>query len=387
MKRHTAGEKVSNICENMEYSRTWFYKWKKRFDSGKSNWFKEKSKAPKNPDKISDDLENLIIKIRLELMDKEFAHYGPKSIQLEIRRLEIKPPSISTIKRVIKDNDLVQKNTKYKKKGTPYPDALTTAIGPNSIHQVDFWGQKNITGDGRFYCLNIMDVYTRRVITYPARRKRTQEAVKGITKAWDHLGLPDYMQFDNALQFRGSNRYPRSFGKVIRLCLVNGIQPIFIPVSEPWRNGYIEKFNDTLNKKFFRAIKFDNYPHMCNKLKSFTTYHNNKYRYSPLGDNTPEEIYERDCLNSSKLKYKIPNNPEIENGEIHVIRLIRSNLKLNIFSETFDMPKKLEYEYVVATICTDSHMIRVYDNQLNSLFTLPYKIPNRCNSVNDVLNL
>lgn len=320
-------------------------------------------------------------------MNKEFAHYGPKSIQLEIRRLEIEPPSISTIKRVIKKNDLVQKNTKYKKKGTPYPDNLTTAIGPNSIHQVDFWGQKNITGDGRFYCLNIMDVYSRRVITYPARRKRTQEAVEGIIKAWQHLGLPDYMQFDNALQFRGSNRYPRSFSKVIKLCLVNKIQPIFIPVSEPWRNGYIEKFNDTLNKKFFRAIKFESYPHMCNKLKSFTAYHNNEYRYSPLGDHTPEEVYKRDRLNSSKLKYKIPNNPEIEDGNIHVIRLIRSDLKLNIFSETFDMPQELEYEYVVATICTDSHIIRVYDNQLKSLFTLPYKIPNKCNSANDVLDL
>lgn len=321
-------------------------------------------------------------------MNKEYAHYGAKSIILELSRLGIDPPSISTIKRIIKNNNLTQKKSKYQKKGTPYPNALTTAIGPNSIHQVDFWGPRFITGDGRFYSLNIMDVYTRRVITYPARHKRTQEAVNGLIKAWRILGEPDFMQFDNALSFRGSNRYPRSFGKVIKLCLSYDIQPIFIPLSEPWRNGYIEKFHDSLEKKFFRAIKFDSYKHMCNKLKEFNDYHNNEYRYSPLGDHTPNEIYKRDRLSKNEnKKYKIPKKLEIEDGNIHVIRLIRSDLKLNIFGETFDMPDDLKYEYVVATICTDSNFIRVYDSQLKSLLTIPYRIPSKCNSVNDVLDL
>lgn len=321
-------------------------------------------------------------------MDKEFAHYGAKSIKLELRRLGIKPPSISTIKRIIKDNDLIQKHSKYQKKGTPYPENLTTAIGPNSIHQVDFWGPRYITNDGRFYSLNVMDVYTRRVITSPARYKRTQEAIDGLIKAWSYLGKPGFMQFDNALAFRGSNRHPRSFGKVIKLCLLYGIQPIFIPLSEPWRNGHIEKFHDSLEKKFFRAIEFDSFKHMCDKLKSFNDYHNKEYRYSPLGDHTPDEIYKRDRLSKkeAKTQYKLPNNLEIAAGNIHIIRLIRSDLQLNIFGETFNMPKELEYEYVVATICTDSHFIRVYDSQLKSLFTLTYKLPSKCNTVNDVMN-
>jgi hypothetical protein len=52
--------------------------------------------------------------------------------------------------------------------------------------------------------------------------------------------------------------YPRSPGLVIRLCLHFGIQPVFIPVSEPWRNAVIESFNDTYNIKYFQGQWFHN---------------------------------------------------------------------------------------------------------------------------------
>lgn len=58
-------------------------------------------------------------------------------------------------------------------------------------------------------------------------------------------GMPDALQMDNELAFRGSNRYPRSFGSVVRFALNQGMAVVFIPVKEPWRNGIIEKFNHT----------------------------------------------------------------------------------------------------------------------------------------------
>lgn len=317
----------------------------------------------------------MVIKIRKKLMDKKYAQYGPEAIRWQLHHLGIEPPSLSTIKRIIKRNNLVKKDTQYQKKGTPYP--ALPVLGPNSLHQVDFWGARYISGDGRLYCLNVMDVHTRRVTTYPARHKRNQEALEGIIKAWKHLGQPDYMQFDNALAFRGSNRHPRSFGPVIRWCLYHNVEPIFIPLSEPWRNGHLEKFHDSLEKKFFREIKFNNFKHFCVELEEYIDYHNSDYHYSPLGGHTPDEIYERDHLQTERLNkdYEVPDKIPIRDGAIHVIRLIRSDLKLNIFSEEFDMPDELKYEYVVATICTDAHFIKVQNSQRETLFTIPYRIP------------
>lgn len=133
-----------------------------------------------------------------------------------------------------------------------------------------------------------------------------------------------------------------------------------------------------MEKKFFRQINFDNFNHFCNELENFNNYHNNYYRYSPLGGRTPNEVYKRDRLNNQGLKqtYEFPNELPITDGYIHVIRLIRSDLQLNIFGESFKVPETLKYEYVVATICIDSHIIRVHNSQWESLFTIPYRIPN-----------
>ncbi len=128
------------------------------------------------------------------------------------------------------------------------------------------------------------------------RRKRAQEALEGIKTAWELLGQSDFIQFDNDLAFRGSNRYPRSFGPVIRLCLRHGIQPIFIPASEPWRNGHLEKFHHTLEKQFFRQINFSSFKNLVQEIGEFNSYHNQHSRYSPLDGYTPNEVYARDRI-------------------------------------------------------------------------------------------
>ncbi len=375
VQRRLAGETVTNICNDLGRSRKWFYKWYKRYKTGDPSWYQNQSKTPRRkPRSIDAELENMILSVRKRLMKKKFAQIGPQSIEWELRRMGINPPSLGTIKRVIKRHGLVRREQRYRKKGTPYPKIPVWF--PNTLHQVDFWGPRYIRGDGRLYSLNVMDVYTRRVSTYPARHRNSSTALKGLIRAWEKLGEPDFIQFDNALAFRGSNRHPRSFSAVIKWCLQNRIQPIFIPLSEPWRNGHLEKFHERLERQFYRQITFTSYAHMCSELENFTEYHNRYHRYSPLGGRTPSEVFERDKLwdVAPAGTYSIPEKLEITEGTIHVVRLIRSDLNLNIFSETFSLPEELEYEYVVATICTREHFIRVYNSEWESQLTLPYRL-------------
>ena len=77
---------------------------------------------------------------------------------------------------------------------------------------------------------------------------------------------------DNQLPMRGSNQYPHSFGLVIRLCLYAGIQPLFIPLREPWRNGIIENFQNVFDKMFFRAQYFKDFAYLCREAKNFEKY-------------------------------------------------------------------------------------------------------------------
>lgn len=82
--------------------------------------------------------------------------------------------------------------------------------------------------------------------------KRDIDIVQAMVAGWQRLGIPQFLQVDNELSFRGSNRYPHSFGLLIRLCLYLQVEIVFIPPGEPWRNGIVERFNDVYDKLFFR---------------------------------------------------------------------------------------------------------------------------------------
>ncbi|MDY6793639.1 MAG: integrase core domain-containing protein [Thermodesulfobacteriota bacterium] len=177
--------------------------------------------------------------------------------------------------------------------------------------------------------------------------------------------MPDYLQFDNELSFRGSNRHPRSPGLVIKLCLYFGIQPVFIPIGEPWRNGVIEKFNDTYNKKFFRQQWFSSYSGLKRQSKNFQRFHNKHHRYSYLKGKTPLEMIQSNGFEPFRLgaNTKLPKLDTVPDGNIILIRFIRSNRILDIFGEKFEVSKSLVYSYVKAVIITEIHRLQLYLNE------------------------
>lgn len=149
---------------------------------------------------------------------------------------------------------------------------------------------------------------------------------------------------------------------VIRLCLHFGVQPVFIPIGEPWRNGVIEKFNDTYNRKFFRRQWFNSYNHLKQQSKNFQRFHNKHHRYSCLKGKTPLEVIEHSSSTPLTLggNTKLPDIEEIPDGNIILIRFIRSDCMLDVFGEKFKVSKDLIYSYVKAIIVTEIRTLQVY---------------------------
>jgi len=227
---------------------------------------------------------------------------------------------------------------------------------------VDLVGPRYIKGDGKFYSLNVIDLFSHQVYIESQRTKEDSRVASSLLKCWKTVGLPDFLQFDNELSFRGSNRYPRSLGLVLRLCLFYGIQPVFIPMGEPWRNGVIERFNDTYDHKFFRRQWFTNYAAFKRQSKNFQRFHNKHHRYSCLKGKTPLEVIQKANYKPLTLgpNTKAPQVDFIPDGNIILIRFIRSDRKLDIFGEKFEVSKDLVYSYVKAVIVTSIHTLQVY---------------------------
>ena len=225
-------------------------------------------------------------------------------------------------------------------------------------------GPRYIKGDGRFYSFNVMDLYSHRVYLEAQRTKTDEHIASSLMRCWKTVGIPAFLQLDNELSFRGSNRYPRSFGLVIRLCLFFDVTPVFIPIGEPWRNAVIEHFNDTYNRKFFRAQRFPNFAAVKREGKRFQGFHNAHHRYSCLKGKTPMELIQQTDNDPVTLEpnIQLPRLDYVPHGEIILIRFIRSDRKLNLFGEIFKVSKDLVYSYVKAVIRTKTQTLELYLN-------------------------
>jgi transposase InsO family protein len=367
--RYKNGESPKTIYESLGRSKAWFFKWLKRYSLEKDNWSKSKSRKPgKSPKRIDANMEQTVIQKRKELEKTLYSQIGafPISYQLTTEGSDI--PSIATVNRIIKRNNLTRKKPAYNSKGVAYPALV--AKTSNYVHQFDVVGPRYLK-TGRFYSANIIDACDRRASVNPVLRQTRHDIAGALILCFKTLGIPKYLQLDNKLPSRGSNRYPHSFGLVIRLCLYLGIEPVFIAIKEPWRNGIVEHFNNVFDKSFFRSQFFKSFLHLYNQAKIFEAYHNGNHRYSSLSGKTPNEFA---SLNLVKLpdNFTIPDPLPIYPGYIHIVRFVRSNRIIDIFGEKYSMPVEVEYEYVWVTIDTKAQTISVYhDSALIEQYSYP----------------
>lgn len=357
---YQSGEKITKIVKSLGKTRQWFYNWLHRYEQRKdeTTWFIDESKAPKhNPSKLDHFIEQKILDIRRELDNQHFAQTGAIAIQYAFHNCKLKPPPVWTINRVLAKNGLNKSEPKVQQ-SHDYPELFVLT------HQMDLVGPRYIKGDGHFYSLNIIDMVTHTSYAKPIRVKSSEEIVKALAEFWNIFGLPDALQMDNELAFRGSNRYPRSFGKVVRFALQVGVVPVFIPIKEPWRNGMIEKFNNTYEKRFLTSKIFLNFQDLEEETKRFISFHNANHRYSSQNHKTPNEAF---LQSGYQLKYteKIHELQRIpmEEGIIYFIRFIRSDLMLRLPTEQFKVDNSLKYCYVVAEVNLETQSLIVRKNE------------------------
>ncbi len=276
---YVKGEPPKEIYTRLNRSKKWFFKWLKRYQTGNAEWYKENSRAPKSQAReTSRGQKELILTTRKRLEEERFAQVGSSAIKWELQKMGASFPSDRTINRILNKEGLTKK-TSYAPKGVEYP-YFTEPAGINNIHQADLVGPRYIKGDGRFYSFNVIDIFSHRVYVESGRTKEDDQVAASLMKCWKTMGIPEFLQMDNELSFRGSNRYPRSLGIVLRICLHYGVTPVFIPIGEPWRNGVVEHFNDTYNRKSFRRQWFPSYATLKKQAKNFQCFHNRHHRYS-----------------------------------------------------------------------------------------------------------
>ena len=345
------GESIAAIAKKLGYTRPWVYKWVERYRADQKHWQEDQSTAPhSNSRQLPDEVTKAVKLVRLHLHHQGL-FCGAQAISWELEALQVSPlPSLRTINRIVRREGLKHRRTgRYEPKGKRYPQLSGKAA--NEVHQSDYVGPCYLSGPLRFYSINSVDIATGRCALTPVLNKTAQSAIDAFWANWWRLGIPKHQQVDNEMVFYGSQNHPRGMGCLIRLCLANGVEPWFIPLAEPWRNGVVEKFNDHYRGGFLRRVAMKGIDQLRRESLFFEQKHNTRYRYTKLQGRTPQ-------MALAQQQIRLPTSatppqhplPKPERGRYHLVRFIRSDGLLDIFSERFRLPPEAVYEYVIATI-------------------------------------
>jgi putative transposase len=290
MQRLLKGEKKTSISQALGKSRKWVSHWASRYDPNDPvGSLENRSSAPKEPhQKWSAEVKEMVLRSRqlrmtAEQPGYEYALIGAEAIHFELRALGVDPvPPVRTIHAWIEQADLVcvpPAQEAVQRSSKPYPAPTCQTV--NDVHQLDLKGPIYLKGcSHKYYLLAARDFFSKTVALAVAESRQAQSIADFLVSAWQRIGLPKTLQMDNGLEFRGSNRYPRSFGKVVRLCLDVGVEPLFIPPREPWRNGLIENFNGQAERLLLNHDNFAHYGELQNGVHQFEQAINTSHRSS-----------------------------------------------------------------------------------------------------------
>jgi putative transposase len=374
MRRYLQGETPGSIYTSLGRSEGWFFKWKRRYDAQGLDGLHDLSKAPKHHAKqTSEALEAVIVNIRTAREKRErdetrYALIGAFAIQKELQELGYTPPSVRTVHNILARHHVI---------GTsPLPQTVREIIDrhypahditqPGALQQLDLVGPRYLKGSGqKYYFCNLRDVCSRRVAIELGKNRQAITIVHALINAWQRMGIPAILQHDNALEFRGSPRYPRSAGLITKLCLALGIESLFIPVRQPYRNGTIENFNGLFQQLVLETQDIENEAQLHHAITAFAHAANTQHPHVPLNGQTSEE-YEYAC---GVTPHALPQDftfkthttfSEPPEGKVSFICRIRKSGKITIVSEKFEIDPALAWDYVYATIVVKEHILKIY---------------------------
>jgi len=363
-----AGESIESICRTLKRSRPWFQKWWRRYlESGPTGLYDLTRGNRQVVNRTPPHIERAVISIRRRLAahatpQTRYSHIGAAQIRAELETLGYSPlPSLRTINRIIERAGLscppLRLTPRIARNEYPGPQAKDS----NQVHQVDVVGPRYLKGRStRYYFLICKDVFDQSIYMEFVDSRKMDLIINFLVHAWQKLGLPDKVQFDNGREFCGFGYTARFLSRVIRLCLRLGVEPVFIPKGKPQHNGSVENFNGwfqplLLSRPFRRPCD------VRRELRRLIETVNEQHVHAKLGGRTASQH------RRGKRLRKLPANFVLDTlklpiavGKVTFIRLVSTQGTIRVLGQSFKVGKRLKYQYVKVTIFTKHQRVKVY---------------------------
>lgn len=362
------GEKIEAICQTLNRTPQWFHKWWRRYlEAGPTGLYDLTRANRQVANRTPPHIERAVISIRKRLAKRATAEtryglVGATQIRAELEKLDYAPvPSLRTIERIVSRAGLACPPLRLAKQiaRSQYPGPQ--AQDSNQVHQVDFVGPRYLKGDRtRYYFLVCRDVFDQAIYIEFVTSRNSDTVLEFLVHAWQRLGLPEIVQFDNGREFCGWGRAARSLSRVIRFCLRVQAEVLFIPEGRPYYNGSVEQFNGWFQPLLLERT-YSRPADVRRQVKRLITTVNDQHVHAHLGHRTAMtyrrgkqlRVLPADChLHQERLPVSV--------GKVSFIRLVKSNGTVNLLSQQFKLGRRLKFQYIKATLYTKQQVLKIY---------------------------
>lgn len=268
---------ITELCTLFNRSRTWFYKWKRRYELyGKEGLRNIDRSQPAMPNKTPLDIEMKILNFIIT-----YPAYGPQRIANELTRENV-PVKPSAVYNVLKRHNLNTRKQRLEnmriKNGivSTHSDlesdrdksktrSLCTKY-PGHIVGMDVFYVGTLKGIGRIFQLTAIDTYS----SYGWAKLYTDKSAVSACDFMMHvyntsLDVPiQSVLTDNGLEFTTHHQSKNhSFERLLQELKINHR---LTKVRHPWTNGACERLNRTLLEEFYQVAFRTNIYHSVQQL-------------------------------------------------------------------------------------------------------------------------
>jgi len=363
------GVTKTKISRRLKKSRRWVYRWVTRYDRDQGEKsLTDRSSVPKHRQELySQKIKEQVVKSRKARKAGHrkypYALVSAEAIYYELRDLSVSPlPPPRTIHFWLQQAGEIDKRQKPRKESNPtYPVPACVAV--NDVHELDLKGPFYLKDSSqKYYLIVLRDVFGKKVALRILKEKEMEQIIDFLVETWQTIGLSKYLQMDNGLEFRGSNAYPRSLSRLVRTCLDVKVHPVFIPTSEPWRNGVIENLNGLIQRLFLKAKIFKNEKQLVKEAQKLEACINATHHLPALDGKTPNQFAAKASLRflSSKYNWR-KRNLQLVKGKVTFIRLVRKSGRITLAGDDkFLVGKRYKWQYVQAIVNVQKDRLGFY---------------------------
>ena len=276
------GRSPSELARQHGLSRSWIYALIARFREGGYQALKPRSRKPRScPQQVDAETQALILQLRQGLIAAGF-DAGARTIAHHLVPLVDKPPSVSTIWRILSREGLV-KPQPHKRPRSSY--VRFQAELPNQLWQADLtlW---QLADGNEVEILNVLDDHSRLLVGSDSlARFRAADVLRTLISAGDDYGLPESLLTDNGAVFTANSRR----GKVVLESELErlGVEGKHSTPYHPQTCGKVERFHQTLKKYLAKQAPARSVAVLQLQLDTFRAYYNQHRPHRALNGRTP----------------------------------------------------------------------------------------------------